>query len=61
VGFSFLSLEGLAGSGLELVRKVNPNLRRGGRDWPLSAHTMIGIKRVKNLASEEVIKSKVPG
>src|SRR5262245_11171650 len=48
---------------LELVRKVNPALRKVGMDWPLSAHTMIGQERLNNLqyCVEKVIQDGVPG
>ena len=48
---------------LDLVRKVNPDLRQEGKDWPLSAHTMIGKKRLDHLQScvEQVIQDQVPG
>ncbi len=41
-------------------RKTNRVL---GRDWPLLAHTMIGLKRLDNLqyCIEQVIKDDVPG
>jgi len=41
-------------------RKTNRVL---GRDWPLIAHTMIGLKRLDNLqyCIEQVIKDDVPG
>jgi hypothetical protein len=37
--------------------------RHNGRDWPLNAHTMIGIKRLDNLQRciEQVIYDVVPG
>ena len=48
---------------LELVRKVNPQLRSEGKDWPLSAHTMIGEKRLSHLrvCVEEILAKNVPG
>ncbi len=41
----------------------DPALREVGRDWPSLAHTMIGIKRLRNLRvlTEEVIRNQVPG
>ena len=38
-------------------------LRKEGRDWPVLAHTMIGVKRIDNLqfCVENVIKNNVPG
>lgn len=37
--------------------------REEGRDWPVTAHTMIGLKRLDNLQSciEDVIANRVPG
>lgn len=37
--------------------------REEGRDWPVLAHTMIGLKRMNNLQScvEDVIQKGVPG
>lgn len=41
----------------------NANLREKGRDHPLYAHTMIGMKRLNNIhiLLEEVIRNKIPG
>ena len=38
-------------------------LRENGQDWPLMAHTMIGMKRLDNLqyCVEKVIAEKYPG
>src|SRR4051794_2736522 len=38
-------------------------LRKEGRDWPVLAHTMIGVKRMDNLqfCVEDVIRKGVPG
>lgn len=50
---------------LEIVRRVNinPKIREYGRDWPSSAQTMIGIKRLDNLqfCIEDVIRNNIPG
>jgi hypothetical protein len=37
--------------------------RLGGRDWPLSAHTMVGLKRLDSLHRmiEQVLRDNVPG
>jgi O-methyltransferase len=39
------------------------NIRRKGVDWPVFAHTMIGVKRLDNLqfCVEEVLAKDVPG
>ena len=51
--------------GLKLVRQrdVNPEKRAAGMDWPYHAHTMIGVKRLRNVQTcvEDVIESDVPG
>ncbi|HEV7759672.1 MAG TPA: TylF/MycF family methyltransferase [Acidimicrobiales bacterium] len=37
--------------------------RRGGEDWPLTAHTMVGLQRLDNLQAcvEQVLADDVPG
>jgi len=50
--------------GLELVWKAPPPSGRDeGRDWPVSAETMIGLKRLDNLqfCVSDVIKRGIPG
>jgi hypothetical protein len=49
--------------GYELVSPVNMQLRITGNDWPLTAHTMIGSKRLNNIqfCVEETIKHNIPG
>lgn len=41
----------------------DPRLRLDGRDWPPTAHTMIGLRRLDNLqeAIESVIRDGIPG
>lgn len=41
----------------------NETTRMEGRDWPLAAHTMIGLKRLENLqyCIEDVLARDVPG
>ena len=41
----------------------DPALREVGRDWPATAQTMIGVRRLRNLRTlvEDVIRSEVPG
>src|SRR5439155_11133932 len=41
----------------------NPRARSEGRDWPPTAHTMIGLKRLDNLqfCVEDVLRRGVPG
>ena len=43
--------------------KFNSSARENGRDHPLQAHTMIGMKRLDNIHQclEDVIKNGVPG
>lgn len=51
--------------GLEICRyqKFDPALRSEGKDWPVEADTMIGLKRLDNLHAciEAVIRDRVPG
>jgi O-methyltransferase len=54
----------LAKRGLHLVRRqYDPLTRREGRDWPPTAHTMVGMKRLDNLqfCVEDVLAKGVPG
>jgi hypothetical protein len=41
----------------------NSSLRATGRDWPSTAHSMIGVKRMDNLRHcvESVLRDEVPG
>jgi O-methyltransferase len=41
----------------------NASIREVGRDWPSTAHTMIGVKRLANLRTlcERVIEHEIPG
>jgi demethyldecarbamoylnovobiocin O-methyltransferase len=41
----------------------DPDVRRDGRDWPASAHTMIGTRRMDNILDcvENVLATGVPG
>jgi hypothetical protein len=38
-------------------------LRRTGDDWPLLAHTMVGVRRLENLRAlaQKAIDEKIPG
>lgn len=55
----------LAKTKLQLAEKIpyDPVARAEGRDWPLLAETMIGLKRLDNLQAcvEDVIQNNVPG
>jgi O-methyltransferase len=53
----------LASRGLQLVRRVEPEARAVGRDWPREAETMIGLRRLDNLQSciVDVLRRGVPG
>lgn len=55
----------LTKNNLQLARKIpyDAEARQEGRDWPLLAETMIGLKRLNNLQAcvEDVIKNNVPG
>lgn len=51
--------------GYQIVRPkpFDPQIRSTGRDWPLTAHTMIGLKRLDNLqfCVEDVLAHNIPG
>jgi O-methyltransferase len=55
----------LASRELELVRtkRFDPQARAEGRDWPLEAETMIGLRRLEHLqyCVRDVIRRQVPG
>lgn len=53
-GLQFVSADGLDDA---------ESLRREGRDWPIVAHTMIGLRRIHQLRScvEQVLIDDVPG
>jgi O-methyltransferase len=44
-------------------QKLDPKLRGEGRDWPVDAETMIGLKRLDNIHSciERILQDDVPG
>lgn len=44
-------------------KAYDPALREVGRDWPSTAHSMIGLKRLQNLRDsvETVIRGRIPG
>lgn len=52
-------------SALELVRRISidPEVRGAGRDWPGTAETMIGLRRLSNIQSciRDVLRHDVPG
>jgi len=45
------------------ITTYDKQARIGGRDWPLHAHTMVGLKRLDNLQEcmETVIVDRIPG
>ena len=55
----------LAKKRLEVLRRVpfNADARENGRDWPVDAETMIGLKRLNNLqyCIEAVLHENIPG
>jgi O-methyltransferase len=55
----------LAARDLEVVRRApfDPRARAEGRDWPASAESMIGLKRLDNLQHcvTDVLQRRVPG
>jgi O-methyltransferase len=50
---------------LEVVRRVefDPSARLEGKDWPIRAQTMIGLKRLDHLQGciEDVLRQNIPG
>jgi hypothetical protein len=54
-----------AAKGIRLVRdrSIDLEARLSGRDRPVNAHTMIGLKRLDNLQQciEDVIRKRIPG
>lgn len=53
----------LKARGFELVRRVAPEMRRIGGDWPSDGETMVGMVRLDNLQEcvIDVLENKVPG
>ena len=55
----------LAGRGIKLARPLPFDLKRRieGEDWPPTAHTMIGVRRLDNIQEcvEQVLAQSVPG
>lgn len=51
--------------GYQLIKPapMDPDKRLNGLDWPLTAHTMVGLKRLDNIQQciENVISDNVPG
>jgi hypothetical protein len=45
------------------LNTYNERARQRGRDWPLNAHTMIGLKRLENIQDcmEMIIAEDIPG
>jgi hypothetical protein len=45
------------------TERYEDSVRREGRDWPLKAHTMIGLKRLENiqLLVEQILKNSIAG
>lgn len=56
-------LLGLLKFELVRVKSVNPRDRAEGRDWPLEAETMIGLRRLDNLqfCITDLLRRQVPG
>lgn len=52
-------------SNLKIVRftKIDRQKRILGRDWPINAHTMIGLKRLDNIqfCIDQILKNNIPG
>lgn len=53
----------LARTGLELAGRFDPERRADGRDWPVEAETMIGLRRLDQLQSavSTVLEEDIPG
>jgi O-methyltransferase len=51
------------GESPQLAASYNPTKRLIGADWPSHAHTMIGLKRLRNLRSliSRVLEDRIPG
>ena len=64
-GLKKFFVETLFPQGVSLVRAkpFNPEKRKKGLDWPVTAHTMIGLERLDNLqyCMEQVLLNEVPG
>lgn len=62
--FSFLK-NLLEKQGYSVLKRTtyDPELRLEGKDWPLTAETMVGLKRLDNIqaCAEDVIKRKIKG
>ena len=58
-------INALNSRGFQLVKPapMNPKARALGQDWPPTAHTMIGLKRLDNLqfCIENVLAKNIPG
>jgi hypothetical protein len=58
-------VRGCVAQGIRLVQRkpFDPGLRAQGGDWPPTAHTMIGLKRLDNLqfCIENILARNVPG
>lgn len=58
-------VDAFAARGIRMVRPApfDPSLRAEGRDWPPSADSMIGLRRLDNLqfCVEDVLAHKIPG
>lgn len=48
---------------LQLVKKIDPERRKAGADWPADAETMVGMERLDNLHEciRNIINDGVPG
>jgi O-methyltransferase len=53
----------LRGLPFRVVRPVEKNVRAEGRDWPLTAETMIGMRRLEHLEEciVDILHRRVPG
>jgi O-methyltransferase len=53
----------LEANGLRLATRVAVEQRVEGRDWPMEAETMIGLRRLENIqfCVTEVLRNRIPG
>lgn len=49
--------------GPDIYGQYNPSIRENGKDCPKTAHTMIGMKRLDNIAFclKEILRDEIPG
>ena len=60
---AFLLQVATGGLRITVPRKVDPEKRKFGEDWPVFGHSMVGLKRLENLRHciEDVLANNIPG